>query len=74
MVMLLHLDCIQQSERSHSTFRILIFDVMYHFVRHYKDKFGILVNTQTVVTFLDIGMCTTCLRMYLLRIIHTLRT
>ena len=28
---------------------------MYHFVRHYKERFSINVNTQTVVTFLDIG-------------------
>jgi len=43
---------------------------MNHIVRNYKERFGIHVNTQTVVTFLDIG--TTCLRMYPLRIIHTL--
>ena len=35
--------------------------------------FGIHVNTQALVTFLDIGTCTTCLRMYRLRTIHTLR-
>ena len=45
---------------------------MYHFVRHYEDRFGIHVNNQTVVTFLDIGTCTPCLRMCMLRIIHTL--
>ena len=54
-------------------FRSLIFYIMYHCVRHFKDRFGIHVNTQTVVTFLDIGSCTTCSRIYLLRIIHTLR-
>ena len=45
-------------------FRSLIFYIMYHFVRNYKDRFGIHVNTQAVVTFLNIGTCTTCLRMY----------
>ena len=34
--------------------------------------FAIHVNTQTVFTFLDVGTCTTCLRMYLLLIILTL--
>ena len=54
--------------------RSLIFYIMmYHIVRSYKERFGIHVNIQTVVTFLDIGTCTTCLRMYPLRIIHTLR-
>ena len=53
--------------------RSLIFHFMYHFVWHDKDRFGIHVNIQKVVTFLDIGTCTTCLCMYLLRIIHTLR-
>ena len=28
---------------------------MYHFVWHDKDRFGIHVNIQKVVTFLDIG-------------------
>ena len=39
--------------------------------------FGIHVNTTTVVTFLDIGTCTTCFTRgpwYQLRTIHTLRT
>ena len=75
MVMLLHLDCVQRNEWSHRAFRILIFYIVYHFVRHYKDKFGIHVNTQTVVTFPDIGTCTTCLSVHLLRtkVRHTLR-
>ena len=33
--------------------------------------FGIHINTQNVVTFLDIGTCTTSLCMYPLRIIQT---
>ena len=41
-------------------FRSLIFYIMYHFVRNYKDRFDIHVNTQTVLTFLDVGTCTTC--------------
>ena len=52
---------------------MIFYIMMYHFVRIYREKFGIHVNTQTVVTLLDIGMCTTCLRMYPLRTIHTLR-
>ena len=63
MVMLLHLGCIQRNEWS-PNFRSLIFYIMYHFVRNYKERFGIHVNTQTVVTFFDIGTCTTCLRMH----------
>ena len=54
--------------------RSLIFYMMMdQIVRNYKERFGIHVKIQTVVTFLDIGTCTTCLRMYPLRIIHTLR-
>ena len=49
--MLLHLKCIQRNECSRRTFRSLIFYITYPFVRHYKDIFGIHVNTQTVVTF-----------------------
>ena len=55
-------------------FRSVIFYIMmYHIVHNYKERFSIHVNIQTVVTFLDIGTCTTYLRMYPLRIIHTLR-
>ena len=44
------------------------------FVGDAKQVVGsVYVNTLTVVTFLDNGTCTTCSRMYLLRIIHTLR-
>ena len=46
---------------------------MYYLIRNYNEVFGIHVNTQTVVKFLDIGKCTTCVRMYRLRIIDTLR-
>ena len=54
--------------------RSLIFYItVYDIVRNYKERCCIHVNIQTVVTFLDIGTCTTCLRMYPLRIIHTLR-
>ena len=55
-----------------SIFRSLTFYIMYHLVRSYKETFGIHVYTQTVLTFLDVSTCTICLRMYLLRIIHTL--
>ena len=42
--------------------RSLIFYVMmYHTVRNYKERFGIRIKIQTVVTFLDIGTCTRCL-------------
>ena len=57
-----------------SSYSSLIFYIMmYHTVRNYKERFGIHVNIQTVVTFVDIGTCTTCLRMYPSRIIHTVR-
>ena len=50
-------------------FSQLDFFIMYPVVRHYKDRFGIHVNTRTVVTFQILTRtCTTCLRMYLLRI------
>ena len=58
---------------SPNVLRSLIFYIMYHLVRNYKERFGIHVNTQTVVTFLDIGTCTTYLRVYRLRIVHTQR-
>ena len=49
-------------------------DYLYHRpLCPYKDRFGIHINAQTVVIYLDIGACTTRLRMYLLRIMHTLR-
>ena len=74
MVMLLHLSGLYSTKRMVSpNFRSLIFYIMHHLARNYKEMFGIYVNTQTVVTFLDIGKCTTFLRMYRLRIIHTLR-
>ena len=41
MVMLLHLDCIRRNEWSRRTFRSLILHIMYYFVRHYQDRFGI---------------------------------
>ena len=51
---------------------------MYEFVRNCKDRFGSHVNTQTVVTSLNISTYTTCLRVYHgnllgIVIIHTLR-
>ena len=54
-------------------FRRSTFYITYYLIRNYKEMFGIYFETQTVVTFLDIGTCTTCLRMYGLYIIHTLR-
>ena len=38
MVMLLHLDCVQRNEWSRRTFRSLIFYIMCHFDRHYKEN------------------------------------
>ena len=52
---------------------LIFYFMMYHIVRNYKERFGIHVSIQTAVTFLDIDTCTTCLRIYPLRIIHTLR-
>ena len=55
--------------------RSLIF--LHHDVPHgpelvYKERFGIHVKIQTVVTFLHIGTCTTSLRMYVPVTYHTL--
>ena len=53
--------------------RSFTFYIIFNFVQNYKERVVIYVNTQMVSIFLDIGPCTTCLRMYRLRIIHTLR-
>ena len=53
--------------------RLMFYVMMYHIVRNYEEIYGIRVKIQTVFTFLAIDACTMCLRMYPLRIIHTLR-
>ena len=76
MVMLLHLDCIQRNEWSLRTFRGLIFYIMYPFVRHYKDIFGIHVSTQTVVAFwmlVRVRRVHVCVYLLRTRHLHTLR-
>ena len=50
VMVVLHLDCIKRIVSPN--FRSLVFYIICNVDRHYKDRFGIHVNTQTVVTFL----------------------